>query len=47
MKTNYIISRFKRNGYTISRCKDKIIVKKAFGFAKVFNSYNGAYNYYF
>ena len=47
MKTDYIISRLKRNGYIVSHCKDKIVVKKAYGFGKIFNSYNEAYNYYF
>lgn len=48
MKIDYIMKRFKSNGYTIARCASgKICVKQPNGFSKLFESYNQAYNYYF
>ena len=47
MNIDRIITRFKKNGYTVVRCQNKIVVKKQYGFAKQFDSYHAAYNYYF
>ena len=48
MNIDRILSRFKRNGYNITRCASgKIMVKQPNGFSELFDSYNAAYNHYF
>ena len=48
MDIDRILSRFKRNGYKVTRCASgKIMVKQPNGFSELFDSYNAAYNHYF
>ena len=48
MNIDRILSRFKRNGYNVTRCASgKIIVKQPNGFSEQFDSYNAAYEHYF
>ena len=46
MKIHYIIKKFSRQGFTITRYKDSIIVKTPDGFVFSFSSYNEAYNFF-
>ena len=48
MDIDRILSRFKRNGYNVTRCASgKIMVKQPNGFSELFDSYNEAYRHYF
>lgn len=48
MNIDRILSRFKRNGYNVTRCASgKIMVKQPNGFSELFDSYNAAYEHYF
>ena len=48
MNIDRILSRFKRNGYNVTRCASgKITVKQPNGFSELFDSYNAAYEHYF
>ena len=48
MDIDRILSRFKRNGYNVTRCASgKIMVKQPNGFCELFDSYNEAYRHYF
>ena len=48
MNIDRITSRFKRNGYNVTRCASgKIMVKQPNGFSELFDSYNAAYEHYF
>ena len=48
MNIDRILSRFKRNGYKVTRCASgKIMVKQPNGFSELFDSYNEAYRHYF
>ena len=48
MNIDRILSRFKRNGYNVTRyASGKIIVKQPNGFSEQFDSYNAAYEHYF
>ena len=44
MDIDRILSRFKRNGYKLTRClSGKVAVKQPNGFTQLFDSYNEAY----
>ena len=48
MDIDRILSRFKRNGYNVTRClSGKVAVKQPNGFTQLFDSYNEAYKHYF
>ena len=48
MDIDRILSRFKRNGYNVTRCASgKIMVKLPNGLSYLFDSYNEAYRHYF
>ena len=48
MDIDRILSRFKRNGYNVTRsASGKIMVKQPNGSYELFDSYNEAYNHYF
>ena len=48
MDIDRILSRFKRNGYNVTRCASgKIMVNQPNGFSELSDSYNAASNHYF
>ena len=48
MDIDRILSRFKRNGYNVTRCASgKKKEKQPNGFSERFDSYNEAYRHYF
>ena len=48
MNIDRILSRFKRNGYNVTRCASgKIMVNQPNGFSELFDSYNATYEHYF